>query len=497
MFRGHHLSLCVLGLLVCSSCCTTANPKYPESTPPNSCSSWKPPCTPKIDVLPSCDITQENLSALELIDIALRNNPETRATWNRARAAAYQLQATKSTLYPIVGAEAGYAATYQDFGGSGKDLNSGVVVITDPTLEDENGFLDPSTGIAIGDFIGGSSNFSHLIVSDLSASYLLFDFGARCATIESARQALQAANWQHNRNLQSVMIHVLNAYYAYLDVKALLEAQQDDLEDAELNLEAAQELYNAGVKTQLDVLQSKSQLVNIQLIIEETKGFVQIELGNLANALGLPANTELSVAALPSDLPKEEKIDNVEELMEVAKQRRPDLAAYQADYKKKQAELKFANADGLPYVTANGEVQRVDGLTRSLSSGFVYSGTLSVEVPLFRGYYYTNQQRAAKARVSQACANLQSKESDVLLEVWKSYYAFNTAVQTYKYSEEFLKYTEMTYDAAMGGYKEGTGSILDLLSAQKALSRARAQKIQARTLWVTSLARIAYATGTL
>lgn len=434
---------------------------------------------------------------MELIDIALRNNPDTKASWEAARAAAYNLQATKSTLYPSIRTVSSYAISYQDFSGKGKDMENGVVVVPDPTLEDETGLIDPSNGIAIGEFIGGTSAFSQLFVSDLSASYLLFDFGARCATIESARQALYMANWNHNRNIQNVMIQVLNSYYAYLEVKALLEAQKDDLEDAEMNLKAANELFEAGVRTQLDVLQSKSQLVNIQLNMEETRGFVQIELGNLANALGLPANTPLKVAALPKDPPKEDEMEGVDKLMEVAKTRRPDLAAFLADYNKKQADLCFAQADGLPFVTTNGDVQRIDGLTRSVESGFVYSGTLTLEIPLFQGYYYANRKRVAKAKVCQAFANLQAKESDVLLEVWKSYYSFKTAVKTYKYSEEFLKYTEETYEAAMGGYKEGTNSILDLLAAQKALSRARAHKIQARTQWITSLAGIAYATGSL
>ncbi len=433
---------------------------------------------------------------MELIDIALRNNPETRATWEAAKAAAYQLQAAKSTLYPHIEAEAGYAITYQNFSGNNKNIDSGLVVVADPAPEDQNELIDPSTGIAIGEFIGGNADFSQLIVSDLSASYLLFDFGARCASIESARQALQIANWNHNRHIQHVMIHVLNAYYAYLNVKAHLEAQKDDLEDAEMNLKAAKELFDAGVRTHLDVLQAQSLLVNIQLIMEETLGYVNIELGNLANALGLPANTPLSVASLPDKMPSDQ-VDCVENLMEMAKQRRPDLAALLAEYNKKRADLAFAEADGLPFVTANADIERVDGLTRGISSGTVYSGALSVEIPLFQGYYYANRKRAAKAKVLQAFANLQSKESDVLLEVWKSYYSFKTAVKTYKYSEEFLKFTEETYESALGGYKEGTSSILDLLSAQKALSRARAHKIQARTEWVTSIAGIAYATGTL
>jgi outer membrane protein len=46
-------------------------------------------------------------------------------------------------------------------------------------------------------------------------------------------------------------------------------------------------------------------------------------------------------------------------------------------------------------------------------------------------------------------------------------------------------------------YKAGVGSILDLLTAQGALDRARALETQARTAWFVTLARLAHATGTL
>jgi outer membrane protein TolC len=50
---------------------------------------------------------------------------------------------------------------------------------------------------------------------------------------------------------------------------------------------------------------------------------------------------------------------------------------------------------------------------------------------------------------------------------------------------------------ARGRYREGAGNILDLLSAQQALASARAQQINARLAWYTSLARLARHTGVL
>ncbi len=50
---------------------------------------------------------------------------------------------------------------------------------------------------------------------------------------------------------------------------------------------------------------------------------------------------------------------------------------------------------------------------------------------------------------------------------------------------------------ALGRYREGVGDILDLLSAQRALATARAQRINARLGWFTSLAQLARDAGVL
>jgi outer membrane protein len=49
---------------------------------------------------------------------------------------------------------------------------------------------------------------------------------------------------------------------------------------------------------------------------------------------------------------------------------------------------------------------------------------------------------------------------------------------------------------ALGRYKEGVGTIIDLLNAQAALATARSQEILARSGWFVALAQLAYDTGT-
>ena len=126
-----------------------------------------------------------------------------------------------------------------------------------------------------------------------------------------------------------------------------------------------------------------------------------------------------------------------------------------------------------------------------------YSGGLLFSVPLFTGFsqHYNVQQARADEQTAQA--RLKRLEQQVVLEVWTSYYNLKTAEQRVRTSEDLLKSATESYQVALGRYKAGVGSILDLLSAQSALEGARAQRVQANSDWFVSLAALARDTGTL
>ena len=104
-------------------------------------------------------IPGRRLSA-QLVDVALRQSPSTRAAWQTARAAAASYGAARGAYYPSVAA----------FGGGGYGDSPGTTAL-----------------------VGG---FGYV---GATLDYLLLDFGGRDASVEMARQALFAAGWGANR----------------------------------------------------------------------------------------------------------------------------------------------------------------------------------------------------------------------------------------------------------------------------------------------------------
>ena len=65
------------------------------------------------------------------------------------------------------------------------------------------------------------------------------------------------------------------------------------------------------------------------------------------------------------------------------------------------------------------------------------------------------------------------------------------------YAKAYLDSAEEDFQVNLKKYRVGTGTIVDLISAQTAVADARSQLAQAQNNWYTSIANLAYATGIL
>lgn len=416
------------------------------------------------------DLAQE-MPLDALLDLALSNHPLTKQAWANARAQAYAVGAAESIYWPTI--DGSVALIWDEFmGGNVTDEgNSSVGTVQTRYLED--------------------------LQSQVNVSYLILDFGGRSATVRSTLYALNALNWTQNRVVQQVLLGVLQGYYNYINARENAIAREDDLKNAQENLDSAQALFDAGLARKLDLLQAKSSRENAYLALVTAKNNVNIALGGLATALGVSPETALRIQNLPDYFPDTDIGMSVEELMEMAKTNRPDLAAAYAGILQAEMEYNVAVSASLPTLNSDLNFEWSKFLTNSGVDGHEYTAALSLNFPIFSGFLYQNQIKQAGATIRAVQANYDNLESLALLDVVTSYYNFLTAKESLIYSDKYLEFSQEAYDLSLSMYRNGTGSMLDLLAAQSTLADARSQKINNRTAWAVSLFNIAFATGTL
>lgn len=415
-----------------------------------------------------------------LLDIALYNNPSTRASWHAARASAYAYRASLSPYYPSISFTGNLDA--QTFKGS-TFASSGQGIISNNTT------INPTTST--------TPSYTTNLSNDLNLSYLLLDFGGRDAAADIALQTLYASNWQHNYTMQQVMISVLNAYISYLGNKGLVEAYEQDLKDSEVAVKAAKAMHAAGLATLTDELSAQSNLELTRTNLLQAQGSEKTSFGEILITIGLPADTQVSIDQLPQKLPVIEISGNVSSLLELAKKKRPDLGVAISAIKQQEDQLALSYSSSMPIFTANAIWNQVRFISPQKHSGYNEVAFIGLNFPIFQGYYFMNQQRQLRAQIEQAMANLDVQVANVSTEVITNYYSFKAAEAALPSSEAAVVYSSRAYRGFVVQYKTGVSSITDVLTALTALSNARSQQVLTRTQWASSLANLAFSVGVL
>lgn len=469
MFRGIVLALSVI-FIISTAFQADAKP-WPEIDPDYYTSDapgdeWNPEVIKGADPIPSnllpvkpADRSEYGkiLSLIDCIDVSLRNSSVMKQAWNNARAAAAEWGISKSEYYPFLDGSA--TGVFGQFG---------------PTN-------DISTGRAYGDV-------------SLGLQYLLLDFGGREARVASAKQAAIMSNWMHNQAVQDILRDVPQAYYYHTSAKALQYAAEQSLRDANTTLDATKTRKEAGVATVADVLQARASQQQAVVNLEAARGTVKISRGQLASAMGWPANTDFETRDKLGRLPVNRIVKNVNKLVELARTNRPEINAAMANLRKREADLKNAQALSFPKLNGIGNVEW-RGTTRANQR--LYYGGVQLSIPIFHGFKIQNSIRKARDELESAKAKFRQTDENVIQDTWSAYYNFKTAKQQVATSRVQLASSQESYKVSLERYKVGAADIVELLNAQAMLAHARAQLVDSRMKLYTSFVDVLHAIGSI
>jgi len=424
----------------------------PEKTEPRAAAADS---VLSVELPESLAVRKRTLDLADFLDLALARSPETRTAWANARAAAQSYGAARGAWYPELAIDAS-ATTLQTVATQGR--------------------------AAVSQTVYGPS---------LSLSWLVLDFGGRSGSIGAAREALLASDWAHNAAINDLVLQVAGFYYTYAANRALVFAQRATLAEAQANLEAAEERRRNGVATIADVLQARTAAGQSQLVAQQIEGNLAVSRGQLATAVGLSPLLEFDIDSLAGVGDIGAVAARVDSLIATALEQRPDLAAARALAQQSHQEARIAKAQALPSLLLTGNAGR-SYLVDPVRHGDTYTATLGLSIPLFNGFAWTYNARAAEALAQAADERATGLAQQVTLEVYSAYQSLQTATQQVSTSQDLFASARQSADAALGRYKEGVGSLLELLQAQQALATARALLIGARLSWHTSLLQLSH-----
>ena len=405
-----------------------------------------------------------------LVELALANNPYTRASWFKAMAAASSVGEAKSPYYPKLSilATGGYDSGYNPIQ-TGPEAYSRVSI--NPGIQME---------------------------------YLLLDFGRRAADVRRTVALLEAADLDYNRRIQTTLFALQQSYFSHTAALSQQEAAMTNLEFARTTREMVEAQQKSGLATAPELLVATKNLSQAEFDLAAAKRNVEVTIGTLRITSGLPANAPLKVAQSNGTIPLQSLSMRVDQLMDTALANRPDLAARKADIRASHAATERAKADFLPKLSLQGSYSSQSyGYNASLAgvSG-TFSGTYNavggfavLSWELFDGYERLSKVRKRQAEEFEARADADAAKLETTRDVWISYNDFLKTRKAVEYTDSQATSAKENFEAAQAAFQNGLATITDLISAQNSLATAHSEQAGANADYLTSLASLSLAMG--
>ncbi len=327
-----------------------------------------------------------------------------------------------------------------------------------------------------------------------------YEGGRIKSSLRSAKLTLQQAELRHQDVLLETVLLTETTYFDILLAAEQIEVQQASVKLLEQQLNDTKRRFEAGVVPQFNVLRAEVEVANTRPRLIRARNSYRIAKNNLANTLGydLPSTVwediPLKLTTPLAETPY--KID-LQEALNQALTNRTDLAANRKALSAREEDIKFAKAANYPSLQGFvGYDVRNSILTDDLSvekNGWVAGAQLSWD--LFDGLRTQGKVEEARARFDQAEIAVDELRREIELNVRTAFSNFNEAREVLESNRKVLEQAAEALRLATSRYSAGTGTQLDVLSAQTALTDARSTQVQALRDYQVSVARFERVVG--
>ena len=410
----------------------------------------------------------------ELIDVAEHHNPATRTIWERAKQKARELGLAKSAYYPEL---------------------EGLAVFGDERLI--NPFPEPLAprGYVMVEL--------PVVKPEVTLQYLIFDFGKRGATVDSAKQEKFAAGADVIQVNQALAFRVASAYYQLVTAQERLQAAQDTLRTAQTTQDAAENRLRNGLATLPDVLNARAETAQATFDEESADGDEKIARVTLTEAVGADPSPNVVIDGQRSAPLPERLTMSIDALIDRAMKDRADLMAQTLRIRSDEAHIRAAKAEYKPQIALSGSVAQTSvwpssdyGVLGSASEP-TWSVALGIHWRIFDGGARKNELLIAESKRREAQDELTEKQDQTTREVWTAYIAFRTALRKHEAAVALLESANASYSASLEAYKYGVKNLVDVVTAEDQLAKARLSSVSARSELFLQAVDLEFATGNL
>jgi outer membrane protein len=418
------------------------------------------------------------LTLHDAVTIALEKNPLRKAAVADTRAAFADVQTARSFLLPHVNfsetATRGDDPVYV----FGSKLRQQRFTTNDFALNMLN------TPLPYGDF---STRFG--------GTWNLFDSFASWHGINRAKDINVAATHQLERTDQEILFRVVQAYYGVLLAAKQLEVAEQSEKTAKSIMDRSQVRFDAGMVVESDLLSAKVRLAGREQELIRARNNLELARAQLNTAMGVGADAQYQ----PADSLAEKNLaePSLSELEQTALTTRPDLKRIEAQQSAQELSVAIAKSSFGPRLNAFAGWELDNPTFLAGGGGNDWLGGIELQIDLFQGGAKRAALSRERANAEKIAALKQAASDAVRLEVRQAYYEQDATRQQVEVARTAITQAQESLRINQDRYDGGLLTITDLLGAEEAARRTRADYWQAVYQFQVSYANLELANGTL
>lgn len=343
-----------------------------------------------------------------------------------------------------------------------------------------NGQYVPST-VALLPKSGLTYNIHSLMGGALTVTQPIYMGGKITAMNQITELAQQLAREMHESKVEDVIYNVDAAYW---QVVSLCAKQKLALSYVNLLQSLSKDvtaMVNEGVATRANQLAVDVKLNEANVDLTKVDNGVTLSRMLLAQLCGLPVNTlmtladenrdELGATLAPTNINMDEVYD-----------KRHDIRSLDLATKIYDKQVKVARSEMMPKLAAVAALHATnpnsyDGFENRFGAAFSVGATL--RVPLWHWGGLSNKVKAAQVEADVKRLELADAKDKIELQVNQATFRYQEAFKTWEATKANLAQADENLRIAEIAFKEGMGTLDDVLTAQTAWLKANSEKIDA------------------
>lgn len=322
----------------------------------------------------------------------------------------------------------------------------------------------------------------------LSSSITLYNGAKLKNSIRQDKINLAAAESDIQTEKELLSLNIVTAYINVLLSKEQLMNSQSQLQSTEKQLEYAKARKSAGIISNVDYLNIKSQYATDKAALISAQSNLKINLVSLMQLMNMPVNdlfdiVEPNITAEVNNLrtPKADKIYNT------ALGIRPEIKTAELDFNSALTGIKIAKADALPSLLLNGSLgtsymSNLSGIcfSNQLTHQVNPSVGLSLSVPIYQRKQVKNQIEQATILADNYQLILTDTKNNLRKAIEQACTDVSIANMTYQASQEQYQAEQNSYQLSEEMFSQGLINSVDYLTSKNNLIAAESSLTQAK-----------------